>query len=288
MNALLLALAGLAAAQSPTDPAYEAPAVQVDPWRIATDARLAPGVDDAAIAPGALAVAQWRHADDLLLYKTPSEVVRLVDAVDTLRLGAGWSWQRARVALTVPMIVRLRSDLAPGWLTAVGDPHLDAKFQFAPPESGVGLALTGRISAPLGAHAHLLGDRTPTAEAAVVVERGFGPVVGVMNVGGQLAGGADLGPQRLGSAFQVRAALAWDLGPAALFAEAHARTRFQGKITSPVDWLAGARVPVGEADLWLGGGGPIVSGVGTPAWQALVGVHVRGRQSTHPSAKVAP
>lgn len=279
IHLLCFAFCTSAWAQAPGDADYAPPAIQADPWRTPVDARLAGGVEDASFAAGSVGMVELRQTADPLVYTRGEQVTRLVGDVTTARLASAWSGERLRVGLTVPVILRLTSDLQAGWLTAVGDPTIDTKAGLFEGASGTRLAVVGRLSLPFGAAAHQLGHRSPTLAATAVLEQPLGPLFLLVNAGGALAQGEAVGPDTLGSALHARAALGWlhEQGWGA-FAELHANTRFQGWNTSPIEWNIGARGPLtvgSTTEWWVSGGGPLNRGIGAPTWQAAAGLRVR-------------
>lgn len=115
-------------------------------------------------------------------YGDGGEKVPLIKHLAQLDLAVGYTFGRFRAALIAPVILRAAGDA--GSATGLGDLTLDAKVNLLDrAEKPLGLALSGRLSAPTGTTGLSLSNEGLGYELELAADREVGPMLVALNLG---------------------------------------------------------------------------------------------------------
>lgn len=277
---MVLALVAVAAAQQASVPVP--PDLAADPNRVDVFA------DRSTILPSATSFSGYRstlavvHVRDPLVFRPADggESVAIVGPVWGLVGALAAARGPFAVGVSLPVYATVGSDLtddAPG--SALGDVALDARFLGldAAGPGGIGLAVQGRVTAPLGADAAYLGQPGPTWEllatgAVHLADTRLTAALGTRGVPEvELEGAAldDLLVYRLG--------VGQDLGPGGATLELVGQRQYQGFLddptNSPLEVLVGGFRAVSECTRVRGALGVGVNpSIGSPQLRLVLGV----------------
>jgi outer membrane protein OmpA-like peptidoglycan-associated protein len=251
-------------------------------------------VDDAArSAEGPLGRMLFHYTNNPLVYQQLGDGGQVTDTIGLLRnvmqadLVGGWSFDRARVGLVVPLYLFASGDS--GNEVGLGDLALDGKVTVLDGDSPIDVALQGRLGFPTATVSLLpLGNPGVGWELAAVASKRFGPVLLAANLGTRGGPSVELENVSLNDSFVFRAGGGYD------FTEnAGAALEVVGALTyadalsndanSPIEaMLTGWGRPAGDVVLRGGVGTGMTSGLGSPQLRLLVGV------AYQPGGEVAP
>lgn len=276
---MMLALLGLAIASATSPVARSWPTLDASHSRGEVDSSGSFWVPSTLASKGFLARADASLVRSPLRFQDASgQTEALIREVWSLDLGAAWSQGRLRLSAQAPLLLRTTSDALPA-ASGLGDARLDGRLVLLPgSESGVGIALAGGVGLPLGAAAQAQGADGISGLLGLVVDGSHGPVW----VGGTAS--TVLRPQA-GSAGLVQddwlllrggvGLRAWEGGLLSL--EASSQTELAapwGSLGShPTELLLNAYHRRAKGTVLRAAiGAGVSSGVGTPAWRAVLGI----------------
>jgi hypothetical protein len=270
----------LAAALTPSHPDYVAPELAADTFRPSVDAQGTWSVQDAERPAAYTARAQlWYLRSPLVWESQTGERSALVE--DVAALGLGMSWGRGPFSVGASLPLYLASDGYDGAHgAAVGDPALDVRWVALTRPLGAA-ALSGRVTAPMGAADQQLGAPGFTWQLTAVGQLNPGPIGLIGNVGfrGQprveLASGVALDDQGVAAG-----AVTWSANSSlTLSAEATAWITWSalGQGGVPAEGLVSAHwtTPKG-AQVRAGVGTGLTRAPGSPRLRLVVGVGQQG------------
>lgn len=273
----------LATAWASSDPAPTWPAIDAAHARAEVDSSGSFWVPSTRAERGYLARADLSLVRSPLRFQDSSgEIEAIIREVWGLDLGAAWSHGRLRLSAQAPLLLRTTSDTLPA-ASGLGDARVDGRLVLLPgSEAGLGLALAGGLGLPLGAAEQAQGAEGITGLLGLVADGSHGPLW----VGGSAS--TALRPRNEGDGLVqddrllLRGGLglrAWQGGLLSL--EASAQTELAapwGSLGShPTELVLNAHHRrSGGTVLRAAVGAGISSGVGTPAWRAVLGIGQQG------------
>jgi OOP family OmpA-OmpF porin len=160
---------------------------------------------------------------------------------------------------------------------AIADPRLHVKgLLWADPASGLSLAASAFAAFPLGqvfTEQRFIGDRSVTVGASAILDYARDGFRASLNAGGQWREEAALFSTVVGPQVTYGVGVGYVVTPLVdVFAELTGASTFTRQADEhSLEWRLGARLRVGDVDVFLAGGTGLGDGVGTPRFRVLGG-----------------
>jgi len=277
MMVLLLAAAFAQDVQVP-----DAPQLGSDPVRVDTFAGRSAIMPSAASFDGFRSTLAIVHVRDPLVFRTPdaADPIAVVGPVWGLHGALARAWGPWAVGVSLPVYATVGTDLhddPPG--SALGDLALDSRFVAldAASTTGVGLAVQGRVTAPLGADSVYLGQPGFTWELLGVGELRPGDAQLGVALGTRGVPEVDLVGTELNDLLVYRLQVGRALGPGGATVELLGQRQYQGffddPTNSPLEVLVGGWGDLRNDSRLRGAlGWGVNPGIGAPLFRVVVGV----------------